>query len=296
MRRAREIACQPRRRVILGVVSRKTNPPRQRAAELQGGRAALHQLITEIVAGQHFLVWARLDHIVDPRVPARREGGGVRHRRQRLSVQSVTVRERLGDGTGLEVRGRAGKILAARDGNGAEPVFIGGRAVGAVAHERVALARRCVARDLGEGLLKVGVCRSGVAVVEVGELCRVAKIWVARDRVGDLVAEGQIDNEGTVAMVFPDVSMLPVVMVRRAFLLDFVRKLVALNTRAPRLGPACLEVKWPPSTLSCARIPKYSALELRPVKKNCCFGKFPGPLLVMPVRTRVGSFVAAICA
>ena len=117
---------------MLGIVPIKPNLPRQGTTEPHGSRTALHELIAQVVTRQQLLVRPGLDELVDQRVAARvvRRGVGHAGARERLGVQDGAVREGLADGAWLEVRGRVGEILAAGDRHGAQPVLVGGRAIG----------------------------------------------------------------------------------------------------------------------------------------------------------------------
>jgi hypothetical protein len=73
-----------------------------------------------------------------------------------------------------------------------------------------------------------------------------------------------------------------------------VLKPVALKTRVVVMAVVCRLL--PDLLPSFAKMPTYSALELRPLKKNCCFGRLLSPLLVMLVRTMSAFLVVAIWA
>lgn len=116
-----------------------------------------------------------------------------------------------------------------------------------------------------------------------------------------MIAEGEVDDEGAVAVVWLRVVSFKVGRMewedgKGDGLPDLVVKFVALNTVVPRVVVNCL---LPAPALLVARMPTYSALELSPLKKNCCFGRFPCPLVVIPVLTMFvcrPSLMAAICA
>lgn len=154
-------------RLPRGVATRKPGIPRSGTAEGQRARTVLHQFIAEIIAGQHLSIGPRADEVVYPGISARVVSSLVGELRQRLGVQYVSVRKRLGQGPRVIQIRRVGKVLASRNGHGAEPFFVGGTAVIAVADERVALYVGGLAGNLGEGLLEVGIDVRGVAVVEV---------------------------------------------------------------------------------------------------------------------------------
>lgn len=175
--------------------------PRLGTPEPQSGGTALDQLVADVLARQELLVRARLDLLVDPGVAARVEAGDVVEPGQRGVVEAGAVGERLADGAGLQVGSVVVKVLTARDRDGAEPVLVGGLAVGAGARERVALVRGRLARDLREGLVEVGVHGRGKVVIELGQLRRVAIARVAGHRVGDLIAEVEVDNQRAVAVI-----------------------------------------------------------------------------------------------
>lgn len=205
MRRPREITRQLPILRMLSIIPLKPDPIRQRTPEPHRGRAALHQLVAQKVTRQQFLVRPWLDDLVNQRVPTRVIPRGIRHPSQRLGIKHLArPGKRLADGAGLEVARGVVEVLAARDRDGAQPVLVGGGAVVAGAGERVALARGRLARDLGERLVEVGVHARGVVVVEARELRRIAEVGVARDRVGDLVAEVEVDDKTAVAVVWWD--------------------------------------------------------------------------------------------
>ncbi len=188
---------------MLRIIPIKPNRIRQGTPEPQGGGAVLDKLITQIVTRQQLLVRSGTDELVNERVPTRVECGGVPDTRavKRMGVEHGAVWEGLADGARLEVGRGVGKVLAARDRDGAQPVLVGGGAVVAAARERVALAGRRLARNLRERFVEVGVDRCRVVVIEGRELGRVAEARVARDRVSDLVAEVEVNDEGAVAVV-----------------------------------------------------------------------------------------------
>lgn len=181
---------------MLHIVPFKPDTTRQRTPKPQRGGTTLHKLIAQIITRQQLLVRPRLDELINARIPTRVERRGILHPslRERRLVEPRAVRKRLTDGARLEVGRRIGEVLAARNGDEAEPVFVSRGAVGAVAREGVALAGGRFARDLGEGLVEVGVHGGGVAVIELGELAGVAEVGVAGDGVGDLVAEWEVDD------------------------------------------------------------------------------------------------------
>lgn len=91
----------------------------------------------------------------------------------------------------LEVGLGAGEVEAAGDGDGAEPVFVGGGAGGAVYGEGEDGGGRVgggVALDLLEGFVEVLVVGGGFLVVDLAERFQ-WDCWVRGDGVGDFGAE-----------------------------------------------------------------------------------------------------------
>ena len=70
---------------------------------------------------------------------------------------------------------------------------------GAVHSERVDGIGRCVALDLLQGVAEVLVQTGCVGVVDVAQVGE-ADIWVGRNRVGDFIAEGEVEEDGTVVL------------------------------------------------------------------------------------------------
>lgn len=89
----------------------------------------------------------------------------------------------------------ARQILAARYEDGAQPLLVGHRTVGAIANQGVALLRRSLAGDLRELPLEIAVCVPGHVVVELSKLRDSELIVVCGDGVLSLVAEIQVRDD-----------------------------------------------------------------------------------------------------
>lgn len=148
---------------------------------------------------------------------------------------------------------------------------------------------------MGQRFVEVRIDSGRIGVVELGELSGVAKAGVEGNRIGNLVTELEVDDQGTVAMVWKPISKGATFQKRLIGLPDLVLKAVAPNTVIPPLlcPVVCLFNSDGPSF---AKMPIYSELELSPLKKNCCFGWLPCPLFVMLVRTMVSCLPLLVAA
>ncbi|KFY20841.1 hypothetical protein V493_07611, partial [Pseudogymnoascus sp. VKM F-4281 (FW-2241)] len=91
--------------------------------------------------------------------------------------------------------------LAARDGDAAQPGFVCLGTIGAGAHEAVLPRAGDLAGNLREGFEEVVVGGFGGVVVEGGEGGDAGEgAGVARRRVGDVGAEGEVEEDCAVAV------------------------------------------------------------------------------------------------
>lgn len=152
----------------------------------------------------------------------------------------------------------ASEICAARDADAAEPLLVGSGAVVASDGEGEHRFRRGVALDLLEGVVEVLVVLGGVVVVDVTQL-RDCEVWVGRHRIGDLGAECEIKQHGTIVVCTQVSTIHRSVEVNTPAL---VEKFIGFhNLPPPPITPFPERVEFP----TMARTPVYVELRFRPV-------------------------------
>lgn len=125
-------------------------------------------MVTQILTWKHLFVRTRFDRIIDPSVT--RLIRGFVFLTEEGAFWFSAVDEILSDVARLEMRevGRGRKVCAARDGDGAEPGFIGVGAIVTVAGQGILGGRGRVTGNLLEGFGEVLVGFVGVGVVGEG--------------------------------------------------------------------------------------------------------------------------------
>jgi len=112
----------------------KPNLSRHWAAEPEGRGTTLHDIVTKILARQQLLIRPGPDGFIDARITARviRHGVGQFYLGPSSVIKAIAIRKRLRHCARMEVRGIIVEVLAARDGDQAEPVLVCRRTVSAI--------------------------------------------------------------------------------------------------------------------------------------------------------------------
>lgn len=173
--------------------------PWPRTSESHGRWAVLHEIVAQLLTGQHLLVGPRFDNRIDLGITTRLVAQLVLETcvlRQFVLARSGPVGKRRVDSPRLQERGRHREIFATRDGDTAQPVSICAVAGRAIADERILLRIVGLAGDQLHGFVKAVVQGEGVVVIKLAQSGRIGEcLVIAGYGVGDLVAEGEIEDE-----------------------------------------------------------------------------------------------------
>ena len=92
------------------------------------------------------------------------------------------------------------EVLTARNGHSAKPGFIGLCTVAAIPGEGVLRRVWCSAGDLLDGEIEILIAVFSLVVVEESESSVQIGVRVVRDSVGSVGAEGEVVDDGAVAI------------------------------------------------------------------------------------------------
>lgn len=153
--------------------------------------------MAQVLTGENLLVGTRLDLTVDDRVAGRVH----QHILHPLIVvrQLRAVEERLREIPDTEIWSGAGEVVAARNGDGAEPLLVCYLAILTVSGERVLRFITGVTGDLLQRVREILEEGGGVVVVDFDEV-RDVDGRVGGDGVGDVGAEREVVDYGTISV------------------------------------------------------------------------------------------------
>lgn len=153
--------------------------------------------MAQVLTGENLLVWPRLDLTVDDRV-ARRVQQHILHPLI-VVCQLRAVEKRLCEIPDPEIWSGAGEVVAARNGDGAEPLLVRYLAILTASRERVLRFITGVTGNLLKGVREIFEKGGGVVVVDFDEV-RDVDGRVRGNGVGDVGAEGEVVDYGTVSV------------------------------------------------------------------------------------------------